>query len=790
MGERSFAGYAYQQRLAAGPFGDVFRALGGSGQEARIVHVQQRLAELPAFTTALLRFGREMSALDHPRVVAIRHVGNSGSDVAVLTDSVSGPVAVDGIQERAGGPLPRDVAMAIALGAVEGLSHAHSLGVVHGAVHPRSVLVDFHGGIKLADFGLAWALAAAAVVEKNLSLLTGLRGYLAPEVALGQTPTERSDVFGAGALLHCLWTGASPAGGPSAADAPPDLARLLERTLAVDPMSRPVNGTEVEEILEEVITSAGIRVAPPDEVAAFVSRLLAEPRARRDSTDGLGMATSDLIAELEAPQPARRAVSEVIAGLEAEAGVRGGTARFRPGIRVTPAPVLTPRKGKLPADRSFGFDSDSVTAFDGDPNQAEVSQVTQLGEHTDVDAQSLMLGADPDPISAILKLSDSERVPAAPPVEDTTPLPEPSVDGPGSVTRHIEELEREHHAERARGRKKQKVGSSGAVDSLAETLPIGASARDLPTPVPLAPSPTGTFPGPAPPPPRRPGTGATGRPSSELGGLAGPYEDWGRPRRKRVFVWLALTVFALALLGAYLYTQTDLFDPGRRAAEERAAERADEDALARHAAAQVEPVDLTITSTEPDAAVWLLLGRTPFESMSLSSGMVHELRFEHEGYLPLDLRVTGYEWKGEDKQARRAEVDATLVAGEPKGPIPAMGPEPASPPPPGPAGRGVLAVKSTPAGAQVWLLIGFTPRATITGLPAGRDVEVKVLKDGFLPGFAAVKGDDWYLSGRSGPVQPSMQRDVALTRAKPAAGAKKSKGASRSGARRAGERGP
>jgi len=269
-------------------------------------------------------------------------------------------------------------------------------------------------------------------------------------------------------------------------------------------------------------------------------------------------------------------------------------------------------------------------------------------------------------------------------------------------------------------------------------------------------------------------TGGAVRAPSELSGVPGPYEDWGRPRRKRILFWLALTVFALSALGAFLYTQTDLFDPGRRAAEDRAAEQADEDALAAHQAAQVKPVDLTITSAEPEAAVWLLLGRTPFESMSLSSGMVHELRFEHEGYLPLDLRVTGYEWKGEEKQARRAEVNATLVAGEPKGPVPAFGPEPASPPPPGPAGRGVLAVKSTPAGAQVWLLIGFTPRATITGLPAGRDLEVKVLKNGFLPGFAAIKGEEWYLSGSGGPVQPAMQRDVALTRAKPAAPAKKS----------------
>jgi len=781
VGEKSFAGYAYHQRLAAGPFGDVFRALGGSGQEARIVHVQQRLADLPAFTTALYRFGREMSALDHPRVVAVRHVGNSGAQVAVLTDSVAGPVALDAIESRAAAVLPHDVAMAIGLGAIEGLSHAHSLGVVHGAVHPRSVLVDFHGGIKLADFGLGWALAAAAVAGKNPSLLGDLRGFLAPEMTLGDTPTVRSDVFGAGALLHSLWTGRPPTGAASPPDAPPALARLLAQMLALDPLARPVNGTEVEEMLEEAITVGGIRVAPPDEVAAFVSQLLAEPRARRDSTDGLGSATSDLIAELEEPpRPARRAVSDVIAGLEAEAAVRGGTAKFRPGIRVTPAPVLVPRAPRARADAPpFGYDTDSMPSMQGDSGQVENSQVTQLGEHTDVDSQSMLLGADPDPISAILKLSDSDRMASPRGYDDPTPLPPPATDEPGSITRHIEALEAEHRAQqRAGGGKKHGLPP---VDSLAATLPLGVALNVLPEPMQAAPpAPSGTFPGPAPAPPR-PGTmtdAGRGRAPSDVGGMFDPYEHQLVPKRRRVFVWIALTVFALSLLGAFLYTQTDLFDPGRRAAQERDAERADEEALAKHVAAQVQPVDLVVTSKEADAAVWLLLGRTPFESMSLSSGMVHELRFEHEGYLPLDLRVTGYEWKGDDKEARRAEVKATLVAGEPKDPVRAVGPEPASPPPPGPAGRGVLAVTSTPAGAQVWMLIGFTPRATITGLPAGRDVEVKVLKDGFLPGFAAVKGDDWYLSGRGGPVQPSMERDVVLAPAKPAkpaAPAKKSR---------------
>jgi hypothetical protein len=235
------------------------------------------------------------------------------------------------------------------------------------------------------------------------------------------------------------------------------------------------------------------------------------------------------------------------------------------------------------------------------------------------------------------------------------------------------------------------------------------------------------------------------------------------PGRPRALVWVGVTAFAVAAVGAVVYTQ---LDDGRHEADERAAELARQEALARHRAAQPHPAELTVTSDEADAAVWLLLGRTPLESLPLSSGMVHELRLEHEGYLPLDVRVTGYQWK-EQGGVLAADVSAELVQGTPVRPVPAFAAAPPAEPPAGPRGRGVIRVVSAPAGAQVWLLIGFTPRATISGVEGGRDYELKLLKEGFRPGSAAVRAGEWYLSGPGGPMLTGLSRDVKLTRAEP-----------------------
>lgn len=682
MAERSFGGYAYQQRLGTGVFGEIYRALSGAGKEARILHVDPRLGTQLPFVRALVQFGERTLPLDHPRIVGLRQVGRSGDHMVVVTDAVSGPVAVRELCARCGGPLPLDIALAIGLGAIEGLASAHSLRVVHGAVHPRSVLVDFHGGVMLADFGVAWALIATAAETGDVALLQELSGFLAPELALGQLPSEVSDVYAAGALLFDLLSGGPP---PGELRAPPAVSRVIGRALAVDPGARLINASELEELLEEAIAADICPVARPEDVAAFVAERLAA------TDDALHSATEDLVAGLTAETEGRSTrVTDLLASLEIDA----------------PRPPV-PSVGRYV--------------------EAEVDR-EPAGDMTEVDPRNPLV-ADAD-LADLLRLGDVDALSAPTPDADhalTVPLRRPrpasrgaaQLDGPMSVA----------------------AGFAPATGELFD------DADSTPLPRPL---------------PHRPGSVTRHLDAIEAeGGVA----SLRRPLRvPRPLVWAAVTAFALAALATVIYTQTDLFNPGRRAAAERAADRADRDALARHQASQPIPVELSVTSSEADAAVWLLLGRTPLDSLPMSAAMVHELRLERDGHRSADVRVTGYQWK-EEGGVLRASVSATLAPGAPRAPMPAFPPAGAgAEPPPGPRGRGVVHVDSDPPGAQVWLLIGFTPRATIAGLEAGRDYQVKVLKDGFRPGTAAVRSEEWYLSGPGGPVTESLAREVALTR--------------------------
>jgi len=72
------------------------------------------------------------------------------------------------------------------------------------------VLLDWSGGVKIADFGLAKVLGVSPATR--LGLVKGTLGCMAPEQARGDAVDERADVYAAGLLAWRLATGRAPFG--------------------------------------------------------------------------------------------------------------------------------------------------------------------------------------------------------------------------------------------------------------------------------------------------------------------------------------------------------------------------------------------------------------------------------------------------------------------------------------------------------------------------------------------------------------------------------------------------
>jgi serine/threonine-protein kinase len=205
----------------------------------KVLH--EALADDAAFLRRFRAEAQLAASLHHPHIVTVHDWGDDDVPFMVLELLEGGSLRAMLDQETLltvpqAARVGRDVASA--------LEYAHARGVLHRDIKPANLLFDEHGIVRVADFGLARALAEASWTEPAGAVF-GTARYASPEQARGTQLDARSDMYSLALVLVESVTGRLP----FAADT--TLGLLTARTL------EPLVGTEELGPLESVVDRVG-----------------------------------------------------------------------------------------------------------------------------------------------------------------------------------------------------------------------------------------------------------------------------------------------------------------------------------------------------------------------------------------------------------------------------------------------------------------------------------------------------------------------------------------------------
>src|SRR6185369_6517477 len=256
--------YQIRSQLGAGGMGEVYLAY--DTRLERAVALKVLPEELAADAQRMRRFIQEAkttSSLNHPNLLTIYEIGQEGPIQFIATEFVDGIT----LRERMRTPLDLKESLRIVIQIAEALAAAHEAGVVHRDIKPENIMLRRRDQIvKVLDFGLAKLTeefienqtsdpdaSTRMFVRTEPSMILGTMRYMSPEQARGLVVDARTDIWSAGVVLYELIAHQAPFSGPTASDllvsildrepplltesapnTPPELLRIIRKTLAKD----------------------------------------------------------------------------------------------------------------------------------------------------------------------------------------------------------------------------------------------------------------------------------------------------------------------------------------------------------------------------------------------------------------------------------------------------------------------------------------------------------------------------------------------------------------------------
>jgi len=190
--------------IGTGSYGEVYRAeVGGQIVAIKKLHVRNLKAEQ---VDAFCKEASLMCQLNHTNIVGFIGAVTEPSNLAIITQYCARGSLADLLLDQSIWMNFR-VKVKFALEAAQGMLYLHKSNpvILHRDLKSDNLLVTEDWTIKVADFGLTRFIS-----EKKQMTQVGTPMWMAPEIIMGKTYTERADVYAFGIILWEILTRLEP----------------------------------------------------------------------------------------------------------------------------------------------------------------------------------------------------------------------------------------------------------------------------------------------------------------------------------------------------------------------------------------------------------------------------------------------------------------------------------------------------------------------------------------------------------------------------------------------------
>ena len=199
--------YKIEEKLGEGGMGAVYK--GVDTMLDREVAIKALRPELASQTSVVERFRTEavtLAKLNHPNIATLYSMFRQGEELYMVLEFVRGETLDSIMQKR--GAMPAEEAIPVFCQVLDGIDHAHELGIVHRDIKPANMMLTEKGTLKVLDFGIARLLGSARMTRAGN--IIGTLEYMAPEQVKGMETDGRSDIYSLGMMLYEVLTGQLP----------------------------------------------------------------------------------------------------------------------------------------------------------------------------------------------------------------------------------------------------------------------------------------------------------------------------------------------------------------------------------------------------------------------------------------------------------------------------------------------------------------------------------------------------------------------------------------------------